>query len=189
MEQRLGSSSQDVLPSPVRGGHALTTDERSRVDLSSHIKGWGSDLDPAVRPGVPRDNAPDIGVESLYPPIEQQPRRFKIHKSTEHGRFTPVFGTSCPPAGISGGIRDIAYRYSEGRLARWLLLIVADRVNVAEDILKDLVRLRVPNIPKEMGIKAELQHNPVRFALKVAIVGLCIGAVLRRSRARRVRYR
>src|SRR4051812_22216628 len=105
MEQYLGSSSEDVLARPVRGGHALTTRQRQQVDLSSHIKGWGSDIDPSKRPGVPRDKARELGAEVLYPPIEQQLPRTKIHKSTEHARLTPVFGTSCPPAGVSGLLR------------------------------------------------------------------------------------
>src|SRR3954463_1957474 len=122
MEQTLGSSSLDVLPQPVAGGRSLTTEERRATDRSATIAGWGSDLDPKMRPGVPRDKAPDIGAERLYPPIEPQVPRIKIHKSTEHARLTPVFGTSCPPSGLSGRIRDFGYKFSEGRLARWLAL-------------------------------------------------------------------
>jgi hypothetical protein len=185
MEQKLGSSSEDVLARPVRGGHALTTRQRQQVDLSSHIKGWGSDLDAAKRPGVPRDNAPGLGAEALYPPIEQQLPRTKIHKSTEHARLTPVFGTSCPPAGVSGLLRDIGYKYSEGRLARWFTLMAADRVNVVEDLATDLAHLRIPNIPKEMGWKSELKYNPVGFALKIGALGLCVAALVGYSRAMR----
>jgi len=94
------------LSRPVRGGRGLTTEERQRIDHSATIKGWASDLARERRPGVPRDKAPDIGVEQLYPPIEKQFPRIKIHKSTEHGRLTPVFGTSCPPSGLSGRMRD-----------------------------------------------------------------------------------
>jgi hypothetical protein len=184
MKQRLGSSSQDVLARPIPGGYALTTEERRTVDLSSHISGWGSDLDRELRPGVPRDKAPELGVEQLYPRIEQQVAKIKIHKSTEHGRLTPVFGTSCPPVGLSGRIRDIGYKYSEGRLARWMTLVFADRVNVVEDLLTDLAHLRIPNIPKEMGLKSELKYNSRSFATKVAVVGLCVGAFIAYSRAR-----
>jgi hypothetical protein len=170
MEQTLGSSSQDVLNPPVRTpGRALTTLERQSVDRAGEIKGWGSDLDPKVRPGVPRDKAPNIGVEKLYPPIEPQVPRSKIHKSTEHGRLTPIFGTSCPPAGLSGRLRDIGYKYSEGRLARWMTLMLADRVNVVEDLLSDLSQGRIPNIPKEIGLRSELQYNRANFIKKVAI--------------------
>jgi hypothetical protein len=176
MEQRLGSSSEDVLEEPVPGGRSLTTRERQTVDLSGVIKGWGSDLDPRTRPGVPRDKAPELGVEALYPAIEPQVPTVKIHKSTEHGRLTPVFGTSCPPAGLSGALRDAGYKFSEGRLARWLTLLLADRVNVAEDFLGHLAQGRVPNIPKEMGLKSEARYNPAGLATKALIVGACIAA-------------
>lgn len=187
MDQRLGSSSEDVLPRPIPGGRALSTQERQSVDLSSRIRGWGSDLDPHVRPGVPRDKAPELGVEVLYPPLEQQMPKVKIHKSTEHGRLTPVFGTSCPPVGVSGLIRDVAYKYSEGRAAHWMTLMLADRVNVVEDLLKDLAQLRLPNLPKEMGFKSELRYNPVGLSRKIAIAGLCVAAFVAYTRSRESR--
>ena len=97
MEQQLGSSSEQILVPPVPGGRALTTAERDAIDLSGRIPGWGSDLDPATRPGIPRDPAPELGHETLYPPIEQQVPVVRIHKSTEHARLTPVFGTTSQP--------------------------------------------------------------------------------------------
>jgi hypothetical protein len=187
MDQRVGSSSQDVLAIPIPGGRSLTTEERRSLDLASSIPGWGSDLDPATRPGVPRDKAPELGVESLYPPFEQQVPRVKIHKSTEHGRLTPVFGTSCPPRGLSGRMRDWAYRFSEGRLARWMTLIAADRVDVVEDVLGDLARLRVPNLARETGLRSELRYNRAGLARKAAIVGLAVTAYVVWSRSRRGR--
>jgi len=173
MEQVLGSSSDDRLERPVPGGISLTTGQRATVDLSASIAGWGSDLDPAVRPGVPRDKAPDIGVEHLYPAgIPQQVPRTRIHKSTEHGRLTPVFGTACPPRGLSGWLRDVGYRYSEGRMARWLTLMAADRVDVVEGVVADVVRLRGPNIVREMGLRSEWKHNRAGFIGKTALVGI-----------------
>jgi hypothetical protein len=172
MEQTLGSSTQDVVTPAVQGGRSLTTQERQRFDRASTIKGWGSDLDPKLRPGVPRDKAPEIGVEYLYPPIPQQVPHVKIHKSTEHARLTPVFGTSCPPSGVSGAIRDFAYKYSEGRLLRWMSLMLADRVNVVEGIVADLSHGHIPNIPKEMGLDSELKYNRKAFTRKVALTAL-----------------
>jgi hypothetical protein len=163
----------------------FTTDQRQRVDHSATIKGWGSDLDPAVRPGVPRDKAPGLGVETLYPPIPQQVARVRIHKSTEHARLTPVFGTSCPPSGLSGRIRDFAYRYSEGRLLHWLALMLADRVNVVEAIGRDLSRGHIPNVPKEMGWRSELKYNPAGFARKAAISAAVAVGVIALVRMRR----
>jgi hypothetical protein len=140
------------------------------------IQGWGSDLDPATRPGVPMDKAPGIGVEHLYPMFEQQVPRGKVHKSTEHGKLTPVFGNACPPRGVSGLIRDFAYNFSEGRLSRWILLMAADRVDMVEELIIDLANLRIPNIPGEMGLAAELKYNRKGMAKRAAMVGL--GAVV-----------
>ncbi len=173
MDQELGSSSDDRLRRPVLGGKSLTTEDRARVDHSATIAGWGSDLDRARRPGVPRDKAPDIGVEHLYPAdIPAQVPHARIHKSTEHARLTPVFGTSCPPRGLSGWLRDIGYRYSEGRMARWLTLMAADRVDVVESVVDDLVTLRGPNLVRETGLRTEWQYNRSGFITKAAVVGL-----------------
>ena len=185
MDQRVGSSSQDILAQPIPGGYSPSTEQRRSVDHSARIRGWGSDLDPAMRPGVPRDKAPDLGAESLYPPIVQQVARIKIHKSTEHGRLPPVFGTSCPPQGLSGVIRDLAYRYSEGRLPHWLMLLLADRVNVAEDLVGDLARLRVPNLAKELGLAAQWKYNRAGFVKGTAVAGLCVAGLLAYTRSRR----
>ena len=47
--------------------------------------------------------------------------------------MTPVFGTAQPLHGLSGAIRRLAYaRFSEGRLAHWLLLVAGDRVDAWE---------------------------------------------------------
>jgi hypothetical protein len=185
MDQRVYSSSEDLLAEPNVGGHSLTTVERQSVDLASRIDGWGSDLDPGMRPGVPRDKAPTIGGESLYPPIVKQVPRVKIHKSTEHAQLTPVFGTSCPPRGLSGLIRDFAYKYSEGRLQRWLTLLLADRIDVVEDVVRDLARLRPPNLVKEFGLTWEWKHDRAGLVKKAALAGLVVGAVVVYARSRR----
>ena len=187
MEQTHGASSQDVLLEPVPARRGLTTEQRRHIDHSSTIKGWGSDADPQTRPGVPRDRAPDLGAELLYPSLPQQVPHIKIHKSTEHGRLTPLFGTSCPPQGLSGLIRDFGYTFSEGRLTRWMTLLLADRVNVVEGLLSDLAQGYVPNIPREMGIRSELKYNRAAFVRKVFIAGACTAALLSYSKMQRRR--
>jgi hypothetical protein len=187
MEQHLGSSSRDRLSPPIPGGDALTAEQRRTVDFTSEIPGWGSDLDPERRPGVPRDKAPYVGVEALYPEIEPQVPRHRIHKSTEHARLTPVFGTSCPPRGLSGKLRDIGYRYSEGRMLRWMTLILADRVDMVEGVLGDFARMRPPNLVRETGLKSEWRYNRAGLMKKVAIVGagaLAAYLVLKAARRR-----
>jgi hypothetical protein len=187
MEQQLGASSEDFLAVPVPGGRGLTTQQRASVDLARRIDGWGTDLDAATRPGVPRDAAPELGIEALYADMPQQEPPHRIHKSTEHARLTPVFGTACPPRGVSGSLRDAAYHYSEGRLARWLTLMLADRVDVVEDVAADLARGQVPNLWKEMGLAAEWRYNKPGLLRKAAVAALAVGIVVayRRSRRRR----
>jgi hypothetical protein len=185
MEQVLGSSSEDFLPVPVQGGRGLTTQDRRTIDLADRIPGWGSDLDPAMRPGVPRDKAPELGVEHLYPEgIPQQEATVRIHKSTEHARLTPVFGTSCPPKGLSGKMRDFAYKYSEGKMAHWLMLMAADRVDVVEDVASDLAQMRVPNLVKEMGLKSEWEYNRNGLITKVAVGTIAVAALMVLMRGR-----
>lgn len=184
MDQQLGASSKDRLETPVRAGFSLTTRQRETVDLSDRIPGWGSDLDRSRRPGVPRDGAPELGVEWLYPQIPRQETTTLIHKSTEHGQLTPVFGTSCPPRGLSGRLRNIAYRFSEGRLARWMTLMFADRIDVVEDVVGDVLALRPPNVPKEMGLKSEWQYNRAALVRKAALVGLGVAAYVLYSRSK-----
>lgn len=178
MEQKLGSSSEDVLKKPLKGGYNPPTEERRDLDLSHKIPGWGVDLDPAVRPGIPRDQARMISTDQLYPAFEQQVPPHKIFKSTEHARLTPVFGTTCPPRGLSGLIRARAYKLSEGMVPHWLMLMTADRIDVVEGILEDFMHLRVPNIPKEMGWAADFKYNKKGVAKAFFAIGsVALGAI------------
>jgi hypothetical protein len=58
------------------------------------------------------------------------------------GHLTPVFGTAQPPRGPSGVLRRAAYRIPEHRALHWLLLVVADRVDVAQHGFRSLLALR-----------------------------------------------
>ncbi|HUQ10366.1 MAG TPA: hypothetical protein VM146_08610 [Steroidobacteraceae bacterium] len=185
--QILGSSSDDRLARGVPGSDPIETAQRRDLDLSESIQGWGSDLDPAMRPGVPRDAAPDIGPENLYIEVTQQQPPHRIHKSTEHAQLTPVFGTACPPRGMSGRLRDAGYKYSEGRLARWLTLMFADRVDMVEGLARDFARLKPPNVVREMGLTSEWRHNRKGVVRAAAVGALVLGAawlLVRRHRSR-----
>lgn len=179
MEQRLGSSTNDILETPVHGGKNLSSEQRRDLDLSKKIPGWGVDIDPKNRPGYPRDQARLIGPDVLYPSFDQQVPQFTIFKSTEHGKLTPVFGTSCPPRGLSGLIRAQAYKLSEGRVPHWLMLMTADRIDVVEGLIEDLTRLHIPNIPKEMGWKADFKYNKKGVAKTFLLLGgVAFGAIV-----------
>lgn len=101
----------------------------------SGVPDWGVDLDQEHRPGVPMERLPPKAGRE---PPEQQTQTVEILHSTERSGITPVFGTSAPPRGLSGRIRRVAFRHSENDIRHWLLLLMADRVNVAEGMAEDL---------------------------------------------------
>ncbi len=127
--------------------------------LRARIPGWGADLDPADRPSVPKERPPSLdGAHWDFP--ERQPERWPRERSIEHAFLTPVFGTSCPPKGLSGVMRKVAYkRYSEARAAHWLLLLAADRVDALESALASFATLRPDNPVTESGVLSELSHS------------------------------
>jgi hypothetical protein len=132
----------------------------SSEELRARIPGWGADLDPADRPSVPREQFDEnlSGARWEYPDV--QPETWPRERSIEHAGLTPVFGTAQPPRGVSGAIRKLAYaRYSEGRAAHWLLLILADRVNTLGSTLGSFASLHPDNLITETGILSEFKVN------------------------------
>jgi hypothetical protein len=115
--------------------------------LRARIPGWGADLDPADRPSHPRlrFDPGATGAHWRFP--ERQPGADGLERSIEHAFVTPVFGTAQPLHGASGAVRRLAYRrFSEGRLAHWLLLIVGDRIDAWGAHLRSLGTGR-PDLP------------------------------------------
>jgi hypothetical protein len=132
----------------------------SSENLRSRIPGWGADLDPKHRPSVPKLQFDEnlSGAHWHFP--DRQPEKWPRERSIEHKFLTPVFGTSCPPKGVSGMIRKVAYRkYSEGRAAHWLLLLVADRVDAWESHLSSFLTLHPDNPITETGVLSEFSHH------------------------------
>ncbi|GGX93952.1 hypothetical protein [Pseudoduganella dura] len=140
---------------------------RPPVDRSS-IQGWGADLDHKNRPAYPMERTPPRIDAPLTQP-EQQPRNVEVLVSLERPHITPLFGSPNPPRGVSGMVRRAAFKETENDIRHWLLLMLADRIDVVEGLVDDLARGHVPNILGEMGIKAEWQHNKKGLAQKVAI--------------------
>jgi hypothetical protein len=98
-----------------------------------------------------------------------------------------VFGTSVPPAGVSGMIRAGAFRFSENDLRHWAMLLLADRVNVVEGIIEDLAHGHVPNLFAEMGGPAEWRYNRSGFVRKAVVAGAVVGLLLYVNSRRRRR--
>lgn len=168
----------------------LAPGTREKRDYS-HVQGWGADLDHKDRPAYPMERTPPRLEGVHWDRPEDQPLNMKVYHSTERPGVTPVFGTSTPPFGLSGKIRDVAYKLSENDIRHWLLLLFADRVNVVEGIGQDLMQGRIPNIFAEMGAKAELRHNPAGFARKAVVATVVVGVayyLFQRRRSRSTRY-
>jgi hypothetical protein len=105
----------------------------SNTDVpTSDVVGWGADAHLEKRPGVPMEVDPPapIGNPSWTEPPQQTVGRPAVHGPLR--RLTPVYGTVCPPRGISGLLRKAAYRIPEYKPRRWMLLLLADRVDVIE---------------------------------------------------------
>jgi hypothetical protein len=150
--------------------------ENTIID-SSQVTGWGIDADPENDPTYPmktRNNGEHAGY-SWERPIQQQTSVEILH-SNERPNLSAAFGTSTPPAGLSGMIRRAAFNYSENSYGHWLPLMLADRVGVVEGIVDDLAHGHVPNIFGEMGWKAEWEHNRSKLVTKV-VIGAVIASV------------
>lgn len=141
-------------------GPTVRPARESADELRARIPGWGVDLDPADRPSGngEREVRPVEGAHWDVPPAQAE--AWPRERSVEHARLTPVFGTSCPPRGLSGAIRKLAYaRYSEARAAHWLLLLAADRVDSKEQTLRSFLTQRPDNPITETGLRAELTRH------------------------------
>jgi hypothetical protein len=129
-------------------------------ELRARIPGWGADLNPNDRPSYPKLQFQEglSGAHWEFP--DRQPEKWPRERSIEHAFVTPVFGTAQPPKGLSGAIRRYSYaKYSEGRAAHWLLLVLADRVDAMEHHLTSLATLRPDNPITETGVRTEFTHH------------------------------
>ena len=119
--------------------------------------------------------------DSKHWPSSLQPEDVELLKSIERPQVSAVFSESAPPAGLSGVIRRFAFKYSESPYGHWLLL--ADRVNVAEGVLDDLLHGHVPNIFAEKGYETECKHNKTCLIIKLTkVAALVAGTVVLLSR-------
>jgi hypothetical protein len=148
------------------------------IEGYSHIRGWGIDADLRNDPTYPMKRRTDqerFGYTWERP--DQQPESVEVLRSTERKNLPAVFGTTLPPAGLSGIIRRFAFKYSESDYAHWLPLMLADRVGVVEGIIEDLARGHVPNVFEERGWGAEMKYNRKNFLIKAAATAAVATAI------------
>ena len=144
----------------------------------------GIDTDPQDDPTYPMRNrfeGDNKGFNWERPALQEE--TVEVLQSTEYPGRTAVFGTSVPPRGLSGMLRRKAYTYSESSFYRWLPLILADRVDMVEGMVEDLLKGYIPNIWKEKGMSAGMRHNPEgtvkRMVIKGGIITLVTVAAVR----------
>jgi hypothetical protein len=99
------------------------------------------DRDLSQRPGVPMEHAP-VPVPNTRMPLPRQKSRVKVFTHGRTGKtLTPVFGTAQPPRGVSGLARALAYRYPDHWERHWLLLLLADRIDLWQTRFGRLLRV------------------------------------------------
>jgi hypothetical protein len=154
-----------------------TIDKNQKIAIADRykdIEGWGFDANPENDPTYPMKNYTGADHERLsYQKPLQQAHTVEILQSNERPEITRVFGTSSPPAGLSGKLRRYAFKYSEGHGLHWLTLLLADRVNEIEGVVDDIRQGHFPNIFKERGWNAEWKYNR-KGVIKNISIGLAI---------------
>jgi hypothetical protein len=95
------------------------------------IIGWGADASFERRPGVPEERHPPEPLVKVAGFPSQQTEGMPSAKS-RYRSLTPVYSTAVPLRGLSGVIRRIAYQVPDYKPRRWMLLMLADRVDVIE---------------------------------------------------------
>ncbi|RYZ42268.1 MAG: hypothetical protein EOO71_08640 [Myxococcaceae bacterium] len=106
---------------------------KSKPKLKS--AGLAVDLDPSQRPGVPMETVPRP-LAGARASIEHQLADVPVFKHAGRKQMPPVFGTAQPPAGLSGLLRKAAYGKPDHVPSHWMLLLLADRVDVWEHRLR-----------------------------------------------------
>ena len=150
------------------------TASQTRKDYS-HIQGWGADLDHKNRPAYPKERTPPRREGVHWDEPAQQAEGVKILHSTERPGLTPVFGSTVPPSGISGRLREVAFKFSENDIRHWMLLLFADRINMVEGIGADLGRGHIPNLYAETGMRSEFRYNRPGAIRKMAVATAVVG--------------
>ena len=175
------SRGEDAAPAPGHNSGSVPADVR-------RIPGWGVDLDPANRPMSQKELPSNVHTVRGDVRHWQKPT-MKIHVSNEHPDITPVFGTSCPPRGLSGLLRDYAFEYGEATNRHWMTLILADRVGMVESMVTEALHGRPDRYIQEKGWSAYRKYGmPPMDSRRTAMVAgvtalsaIALALVLRNS--------
>ncbi|MCU1279570.1 MAG: hypothetical protein JWM53_3116 [bacterium] len=84
-------------------------------DTQMPIPGWGVDRNPEGRPGHPLEQERHVGFDTV--------------------QGLPPYTETIPLKGLSGLIRRAAYQYPDWKPRRWMMLMMADRIDALESKL------------------------------------------------------
>lgn len=101
----------------------------------------GADLPAEERPGVPMEHPPRPLTATAPEHFEHMRTRRGLTHRAGMRAMTPVFGTAQPLHGLSGLLRGVAYSTSETRARHFMMLLLADRVDVMERRVAKLVKI------------------------------------------------
>src|SRR5689334_2474054 len=136
-----------------------TMNEQTLSDPSQETNGAGIDRSVLTRPGIPRESEPPQPLASAHW-LEPEQQTSPVHPLVGVGqRLTPVFSTAIPLHGLSGLLRRRAYGIADYRARRWLLLMMADRIDVLESHPGKLLKLALG-----VGLLALGYRTLTRFA-------------------------
>lgn len=128
------------------------------MDHTTHsARGQGVDQARESRPGVPMETQPAHEANRTMPRITQQESQgTHLHRKDLDG-LTPVYGTGPQPGrSLSGVMRRAAYGMPEYQTRRWMLLLAADRVDMLEHRVPELVTGRSWD-----ALARQVRANPV----------------------------
>lgn len=164
------------------------------MDQITRSREQGVDQPRESRPGVPMESQPAHERSTTRADIPQQPERKTHFHSEMRDGLTPVFGTGPGPRAISGAMRKAAYAMPEHQARRWMLLMAADRVDVLEHRLPELMTGRswdalarqvranpVGMLGMAVGVGFLLQRTNVLPGIMHAVTGVVTGAVMSRG--------
>lgn len=177
MERRAESairSESGVERSPARTRSESETQRRTMKAEERRGSGGVHAVDvPQDRPGVPMAATPPRPARGAHwkEPARQSAADEHLHR-TGLERPTPVVGTAQPPHGISGLIRRKAYDMPEHLARHWMLLFLADRVDVLEDRIGPALARPMEKVGLLNGSRVA-RSNPLGL-----IAGVVVGAWL-----------
>lgn len=136
---------------------------------------------PEDRPGVPMKAEPSAAPGAHWTEPARQPGADQAPHRMELERATPVFGTAQPLHGLSGILRTKAYAIPEHFARHWLLLLVADRVDVVEDRLGAAMAAPLERAGMVDGAH-RVRGNPIPIVAGLVVGAWAMGRAYRSSR-------